>query len=166
MEKKFFKALVLTIFIQAGIYHFSGDRSSWNQVWVIIPLFCCCFVAVNTYSGRVRKKRGFKKNVIDMDQYRRKRRIKKKRDQQRKERSKARGNRVVIYKSCDKSKIELIQSILHSNHIEFYSKNLYSASLLPSIEGIDIEIQVNKTDVEKAIKLLKEHSLTPLGISP
>ena len=166
MEKKLLKALVLTILIQAGIYHFSGDRSTWNQVWVIIPLFCGCFFAVNSYSGRIRKRRGFKKNVIDLEQYRRKKKIKKKRDQQRKERKEVRRKRVVIYKSCDRSKIELLQSILHSSQIEFFSKNLHSVSLLPSIEGIDVEIQVNKTDVEKAVKLLKEHNLTPLEISP
>lgn len=167
MEKNFLKALFLTILVQAGIYYSSGDRAGWNEIWIIIPIFCCCYIGVNYYSThkRVRGK-GKKKNVIDLDQYRRKKRIKKKREQRRKERKESQSRRVVIYKSCDKSKIELIQSLLDSHHIPYYIKNAHSASLLPSIEGIDVEIQVNRSDVEKSVSLLKEHDLKPMDVSP
>lgn len=166
MENKIFKALILTFVLQAGIYQFAENSSDWNISWTILPIFCACFIGVGLFSGQQKPQKRSKRNVIDLDQYRRKRRLKKKKDRLRKERRTARENRIVIFKSCNTMEIERVQSILKAHHISFNLKNVHSASLLPSIEGVEIEVQVLKRDLERASKLLTENNVKPLDHTP
>ena len=153
MDKGLIKAFLLTIAILATLYQYS-DRSTWNNMWFIGLIFGGCWVGVSRSSRSRRLKKI--KNVVDLDLYR-SRKKRKKASKAKPVPSPESHHKTILISSPDRGQVDLISALLTSNHIECFVSNRHISSILPSIEGINLDILIFTEDLEVAQKILKAH---------
>jgi len=147
-------SLLLTIGFQYGIYELVDGRDSWNNFWLISAIYIGLLLLLDRVIPYLREKR-FRDNekLVFLDQYRAKKEAN----------SSAQNNGkikwVSIFNSCDSSEIEIVFSLLSAKGINCHVANRHVASMFPSIEGMNMKIQVEQDDLPIALRELKKHDI-------
>ena len=68
---------------------------------------------------------------------------------------------VEVYSCLDQAQIGMVQSILVSREILTQTTNTHAASFFPKVEGLEMQILVQKTQEKQALEILKAHNLLP-----
>jgi len=145
---------ILTVISMFLLYHFDS-RSSWNHSYYIITFFVIFWVfsQINRQNDRYKDD----SKIVDLNFYRNQKQ--KKKVTKAPPKTQQYNETVTLFSSCEKTKIELIRSLLTSNAIESFVENQHMASIYPSIEGINMEIKVNRQDLDSALQILKQHNM-------
>ncbi|MCP4296215.1 MAG: DUF2007 domain-containing protein [Proteobacteria bacterium] len=162
MHKKLGLAFLLTVLIQSLIYDQLGSRPSWNGSLFIIVLFLAIYTLLNRGSvknhGLLKNRTANEGKILDLNQFRQKKELQSRSEDE----TQSEMNRwTPLFISNDSSKMELVHSLLTSYNIDCHISNRHVASLYPSIEGLDMILQVNPEDQERCIEILKQHDLQP-----
>lgn len=152
MSRNLIKAALFTLAAMSVLYYIE-KTTDWVGPWSILAVFLASW---SLFALLAKKGRSvYWSNVVDLNRYRRN-----KRKRERRERLNAPENRrTTIYAGCERTKIELMGSLLASDGIECFLHNRHSASVLPFIEGIDLELQVLERDRDRAFQIMKEQGL-------
>ena len=136
------------------LYQFD-KRSTWNHSYYIISIFIIfwIFSQINLQIDRYKDD----SKIVDLNHYRKQKQKRKVSKSPRK--LQQYDKTVTLFSSCEKTKIELIRSLLTSNAIECFIENQHMASIYPSIEGINMEIKVRSQDLDSALQILKQHNM-------
>ncbi len=162
MYKKLGLAFLMTVLIQSLIYDHLGSRPSWNGSLFIIFLFFLIhtFLSRGSVKDHDLSKNGTAKEgkIVDLNQFRQKKEIQNRSEEETQPET---SRWTPLFISNDSSKMELVHSLLTSYNIDCHISNRHVASLYPSIEGLDMILQVNPEDQERCIEILKKHDLQP-----
>ena len=157
MNFRIINPFILTVISMFLLYHFD-DRNTWHHSYYIITIFGIFWV----FSQVNRQNEHYKgdSKIVDLNHYRKQKKKKKKKTNIKYPQKFEQYNKtVLLYSSCEKTKIELIRALLDSNSIECFVENRHMASIYPSIEGINLEIKVKSQDLEIARQLLEQHDI-------
>ncbi len=161
MDKKIGLSFFITVLVQAFIYEQMGDAGKvWTGTLSIIGMFALIYFLLVYSAIRKEIKRAPDKHkeskIVDLDQFRKR----KKELSTPEEQSDSFSNQwAPLFISNDPSKMELVYSLLQSYNIECHISNRHVASLYPSIEGLDMILQVNPKDQQRCVEILKKHDL-------
>jgi|GEM_PF-6670574 len=157
MDKHLGLSFLLTVAIQTLLYTVTDSRQTLSSTWFIALVFGVSWYLLEAGLPNLgRWRRPQHKNVVDLAQFRKrkaKERIKSSTPKQ------TRMKWVTLYASNDRAKIELLHSLLTSHQIECQISNRHVASMFPSIEGLDMILQVKPEDYQEGQKILKQHNL-------
>ena len=152
MNNRLFLSFLLTVISIFFLYHFD-NRSTWNHSYYIISVFVIFWVFSQVNLPNDRYKDDSK--IVDLNYYRKQ----KKKPTKPPEKPLQYSQTITLFSSCEKTKIELIRSLLISHDIECFVDNQHMASIYPSIEGINMEIKVRSEDLDSALQILKQHNM-------
>ncbi|MBT4528119.1 MAG: DUF2007 domain-containing protein [Deltaproteobacteria bacterium] len=154
MNPRIFLSFILTVISMFFLYQFD-KRSTWNHSYYIISIFIIfwIFSQINLQIDRYKDD----SKIVDLNHYRKQKQKRKVSKSPRK--LQQYDKTVTLFSSCEKTKIELIRSLLTSNAIECFIENQHMASIYPSIEGINMEIKVRSQDLDSALQILKQHNM-------
>lgn len=157
MNNRIIYSFILTVISMFLLYHFD-DRNTWHHSYYIIVIFGLFWVL-----SHFNRKKEFYKNdskIVNLDHYRKqKKKAKQQKNVKKSKNFELYNKTVLLFSSCEKTKIELIWALLDSNSIECFVENRHMASIYPSIEGINLEIKVKSQDLEVARQLLEQHNI-------
>ena len=151
------KAIPLTIIVQAALYIITDDRDTYNNAWIIIAEFIGLAYLLEMKWDRKggSRNKGKSENVVELDQFRKRREKEgKKSDSQKKEKL-----WVTLYSGTNAAEMELIHSMLTSHRIECNITNRHTSSLFPSVDEMKMILQVKPEDLLRSKELLKQHDL-------
>jgi hypothetical protein len=138
-----------------------GFISSWDNLFPLLILFILVYLIFNKRSQGAKKtpKQAVRKagKVIDLEQFRQRRELQGKETAQEQEKK---NSWVTLYSTSNPANMDLVHSLLTSYNINCNITNRHSATLYPSIDGLNMILQVRSEEQQRCLEILKEHDLS------
>lgn len=166
MRQQLLLTFLISVMTQFLLYHYWGKEGFHTSLWFISLELITIWYLLSIHLLPLLRRKQLEKmeNVIDLNQYRKKREKEKKHTQKVEQQfknldTKNSDNWEILYSSTDQIKVDLIYSLLRKNNITCQIIHRHAASIFPTVGGISLKLLVKKEQVSRANQILQSHEI-------